>query len=59
MFFLRRLGSIIMCNKLLRMFYQSALASALSTVVCWGSNINERSSRLNKLVRKRYLCCWN
>ncbi len=54
MFFLRRLRSFHMCNRLLRIFYQSVVASALFfAVVCWGGGIRAgEASRLNKLVRK-------
>src|SRR4029434_4607956 len=41
-------------NKLLRMFYQSVVASALIyAVVCWGGSIKKRDAgRLDRLVRR-------
>ncbi len=54
LFFLRRLRSFSVCNRLLKIFYQSTVASALFfAVVCWGGGIRAgEASRLNKLVRK-------
>ena len=54
LFFLRRLRSFDVCNKLLKMFYQSVVASAIfSAVACWGSGAGEgEKNRLNKLVEK-------
>ncbi len=54
MFFLGRLRSFSVCNRLLKIFYQSIVASALFfAVVCWGGGIRAgEASRLNKLVRK-------
>nr|XP_049609558.1 uncharacterized protein LOC125988413 [Syngnathus scovelli] len=54
MYFLRRLRSFNICNKLLEMFYQSVVASVLFyTVVCWGSSTSKKdTSRLDKLVRR-------
>ncbi len=51
----RRLRSFSVCNRLLKIFYQSIVASALFfTVVCWGGGIGAvEASRLNKLVRKK------
>src|SRR4029434_7834747 len=51
---LRRLRSFNVCNKLLRMFYQSVVASVLSyAVVCWGGSIKKRGAgRLDRLGRK-------
>ena len=46
MLFLRRLRSFDVCSRLLRMFYQSVVASALfSAVVCWGSGTVPRGER--------------
>ena len=40
LYFLRRLRSFNVCNKLLRMFYQSVVASVLFyAVVCWGGSM--------------------
>jgi len=54
MYFLRRLRSFNICNKLLLMFYQSVVASILFyAVVCWGGNSKKRdASRLDRLVRR-------
>lgn len=53
MYFLRRLRSVNICNKLLWMFYQSVVASVLFyTVVCWGGSLSKKdASRLDKLIR--------
>ena len=54
LYFLRRLRSFNICRKLLWMFYQSVVASALFyAVVCWGGSISKRNSnRLDKLIRR-------
>ena len=54
LYFLRRLRSFNFCNKLLRMFYQSVVASVLFyAVVCWGGSIKKRDAgRLDRMVRK-------
>ena len=54
LYFLRRLRSFNVCNKLLRMFYQSVVASVLFyAVVCWGGSIKKRDAgRLDMLVRR-------
>lgn len=54
LYFLRRLGSFKICQKLLLMFYQSVVASVLFyAVVCWGGSIKKRdASQLDRLVRK-------
>ncbi|KAI4901901.1 hypothetical protein NFI96_022255 [Prochilodus magdalenae] len=54
LYFLRRLGSFRICQKLLLMFYQSVVASVLFyAVVCWGDSISRRDAgRLDRLVRK-------
>lgn len=54
LFFPRRLRSFDMRSRLLQIFYQSVVASALFfTVVCWGGGIMAgETNRLNKLVRK-------
>ena len=54
LFFLRKLRSFNVCSKMLEMFYQAVVASALYiAVVCWGSSIGAGdTSRLNKLIRK-------
>ncbi|KAI4888196.1 hypothetical protein NFI96_018638, partial [Prochilodus magdalenae] len=54
LYFLRRLGSFRICQKLLLLFYQSVVASVLFyAVVCWGGSISKRDAgRLDRLVRK-------
>ena len=54
LFFLRRLRSFNVCNRMLQMFYQSVVASALFfAVACWGGGIKAGdANRLNKLVKK-------
>ncbi|XP_051278345.1 uncharacterized protein LOC127375945 [Dicentrarchus labrax] len=54
LYFLRRLASFNICKKLLQIFYQTVVASALFyTAVCWGGSIKKKdASRLDKLVRK-------
>ena len=54
LFFLRRLRSFDVCNRLLRMFYQSVVDSVLFfAVACWGSSAKKgEMGRLNKLVKK-------
>lgn len=54
LYFLRRLASFKICGRVLQLFYQSVVASALFYgVVCWGGNIRQRDTqRLDKLIRK-------
>ncbi|KAL2099341.1 hypothetical protein ACEWY4_005821 [Coilia grayii] len=54
LYFLRRLRSFNVCNRLLLMFYQSVMASVLFyAVVCWGGSTRKRDNgRLDRLVRK-------
>ncbi|KAI3353867.1 hypothetical protein L3Q82_005075 [Scortum barcoo] len=55
LYFLRRLASFNICKKLLQIFYQSVVASALLyAVVCWGGSLKKKDTacRLDKLVRK-------
>lgn len=54
LYFLRRLRSFNVCSKLLRMFYQSVVASVLFyAVACWGGSTKKRDAgRLDRLVRK-------
>ena len=51
---LRRLKSFEICGTLLRMVYQSVVASVLFyAVVCWGGNTKKRdTNRLDKLVKR-------
>ena len=51
LYFLRRLRSFNVCNIMLRMFYQSVVASAnFFGLVCWGSRL--RAADANKIIRK-------
>lgn len=52
--FLRRLRSFRVCNIMLRMFYESVVASPIFyAVVCWGGSMKVADmKRLNKLIRK-------
>ena len=54
LYFLRRLRSFNVCNKMLQMFYQSVVESTiLFAAVSWGAGIKAKdSNRLNKLIRK-------
>ncbi|KAJ0033751.1 hypothetical protein NQD34_000858 [Periophthalmus magnuspinnatus] len=54
LYFLRRLRSFDICRTMLRMFYESMVASAIMyAVVCWGSSLRVRdTNRLNKIIRK-------
>jgi hypothetical protein len=54
LYFLRKLRSFHVCNRMLYMFYQSVLCSILTfAAVCWGGNASVRDvSKLNKIVRK-------
>jgi len=53
LYFLRRLRSFNICNKLLGMFYQSVVTSVLFyTVVCWGDSISKKDTNwVDKLIR--------
>ena len=54
LFFLRRIRSLDVCTRLLRMFYQCLAASVIFfAAVCWGGGIRSGGAiKLNKLVRK-------
>ena len=54
LYFLRRLRSFNICRTMLRMSYESVVASAiLFAVVYWGSRLRVADgNRLNKLIRK-------
>ena len=54
LFFLRKLRSLNICNKMLQMFYQSVVASVLFyAAVCWGGSLGKKQAkRLDKLVKK-------
>jgi hypothetical protein len=54
LYFLRKLRSFHVCNKMLNIFYQSILCSVLTfATVCWGGNALGRDvSKLNKIVKK-------
>ncbi|KAI3351070.1 hypothetical protein L3Q82_005637 [Scortum barcoo] len=45
LYFLRRLASFNICKKLLQIFYQSVVASALLyAVVCWGGSLKKKDA---------------
>ena len=45
LYFLRKLRSFNVCSKMLEIFYQSVMASAIYfAVVCWGSSISARDA---------------
>ncbi|XP_062844747.1 zinc finger protein 420-like, partial [Trichomycterus rosablanca] len=54
LYFLRKLMSFNVCNKMLTIFYQSVVAGALFfAAVCWGSSLRAGDvKKLNKLIRK-------
>jgi len=54
LYFLRRLRSFHVCNKMLQMFYQSVVASTIFfAAVSWGAGIKAKdANRLNKLIKK-------
>ena len=54
LYFLRKLRSFNVCSKMLEIFYQSVVSSALLfAAVCWGSSIGAGdTNRLNKLIKK-------
>ena len=54
LFFIRRLRSFNVCNRMLQMFYQSVVASTIFfTVVSWGAGSEAKDTkRLNKLIKK-------
>ncbi|XP_062868152.1 phospholipid-transporting ATPase IC [Trichomycterus rosablanca] len=54
LYFLRRLRSFNICRTMLKIFYESVVASAiLYAVACWGSRLKVAdANRLNKLIRK-------
>ncbi len=57
LYFLRRLRSFKVCSKMLQMFYQSVVVSAVFfAVVCWGSGITTKdANRMNKLIKRQSL----
>ena len=54
LYFLRRLRSFNVCSKMLCMFYQSVVASAIFfAAISWGSGIRAcDSKKINKLIRR-------
>ena len=59
LYFLRRLRSFNVCNRLLQMFYQSVVASTIFlSVASWGAGIKATDARLNQLIKKTVICCW-
>ena len=58
LFFLRKLRSFNVCNRMLNMFYQTVVCSVMTfALVCWGGNATGRDmDRLNKLIKKAGSC---
>ena len=58
LFFLRKLRSYNVCNRMLLMFYQTVVSSVMTfALVCWGGNATGRDlDRLNKLIKKAGSC---
>ena len=54
LYFMWRLTSFIVCNRMFQMFYQSVVASTVFfAVVSWGVCIKEKdATRLHKLIKK-------
>lgn len=54
LYFLRQLRSFNICRTMLRMFYESVVASAIMyAAVCWGSSLRVRDiNRLNRIIKK-------
>ena len=54
LFFLRKLRSFNVCNKMLNMFYQTVVSSVLTfAIVCWGRSVGVSDrGKLNKLIKK-------
>ncbi|KAK0134631.1 RNA-directed DNA polymerase from mobile element jockey [Merluccius polli] len=54
LYFLRKLRSFNVCSKMLEIFYQSVVASAIFfAAVCWGSSIRASdTNRLDKIIKK-------
>ena len=54
LYFLRRLRSYNVCNRMLQMFYESVVASTVFfAVVSWGAGIKAKdANRLNKGIKK-------
>ena len=54
LYFLRKLRSFNVCSKMLEIFYQSVVASAIFfAAVCWGSSIRaSNTNRLDKIIKK-------
>ena len=58
LFFLRKLKSFNVCNKMLLMFYETVICSIFSfALVCWGGNATLRDkNKLNKIIKKAESC---
>lgn len=57
LYFLLRLRSFNVCSTMLRMFYQSVVASAsFFAIVCWGNRVRTvDANKINKIIRKSFL----
>ena len=58
LFFLRKLRSFNVCNRMLIMFYDTVISSVMTfALVCWGGNATQGDiNRLNKLIKKAGSC---
>ena len=58
LFFLRKLRSFNVCNRMLGMFFDTIIGSVLSfAIVCWGGNATARDkNRLNELIKRAGSC---
>ena len=53
LYFLKKLQSFSVCNKMLHIFYKSVIESAiLSAAIRWGSSIRDSDLKLNKPIKK-------
>ena len=58
MFFLRKLKSFHVCNRMLKMFYETVVCSVMTfALVCWGGNATQGDmNRLEKMIKKAGNC---
>ena len=58
LFFLRKLRSFNVCNRMLVMFYDTVVCSVMTfALVCWGGNATQGDmNKLNKLIKKAGSC---
>ena len=58
LFFLRKLRSFNVCNRMLKMFFETVVCSVMTfALVCWGGNAARGSmNKLEKLIKKAESC---